>query len=135
MKMISVIIANKSKHRGELTNAGFVCGLTAGRLMADDTFGSDVVDGDGQKHAFLTRIGHMVREAGDNKIRELRKKFAENPDVILVDYTEDAAPSSYEKYQENLAAHAGEQITYRLLHAYGPEEFLLPLTKNLSRLS
>ena len=103
--------------------------------MPDETFGQEVTDGDGNKHAFLTRIPHIVREAGENKIRELRKKFATNPEVMIVDYTEDAAPSSYEKYAEALSSHSGDGISYRMVCAYGPEEFLAPLVKNLSPLS
>ena len=134
MSMISVIVVNKNKCVGELTNAGFVCGLTAGRLLPDETFGAPVTDGENQEHAFLTRIAHIVRKAGESKLRELRQKCAENPDVILVDYTEAAAPSCYDTYVKNLSSQSGDQISYRMVSAYGPEEFLVPLTKNLSAL-
>lgn len=135
MRSISVLIIRKNQKDGIVSNASFVVGLTAGRLLPDETFGSDAVtDGDGRAHRFLTRIPHHVREAGDNKMRSLFAQFTDNPDVSVVTYTEDAAPSSYEKYAENLANHSGEEISFRALHIFGPEDVVVPATKNLSRL-
>ena len=135
MTNVSVLIVDKNlKTPGVLANTAFVLGLTAGRLLPDETFGPDVVDGDGARHTYLTRIAHFVREAGQSKLRSLRAGFAELPEVRVVDYTEDAAPSDYETYTRDLGGHAGEQIVYRALYVYGPEEQVVPLTKNLSRL-
>ena len=132
---LSVLIIDQSiESKGIATNAGFVLGLTAGRELPDDTFGYEVTDGDGASHAYLTKIGHYVRKAGQNKMRELRTKFIAEPKVKVVDYTEDAAPADYEEYAHNLASHKGEEIVYRALYIYGPKEVILPLTKNLSRL-
>lgn len=133
---MSVLIVDQAlEDKGVLTNAGFVLGLTAGRELPDDTFDRDVVDGDGSTHKYLTRIGHFVRKASQSKIRDLRRKFMAEKDVKVVDYTEDAAPADYAEYAHNLGAHKGEEIFYRALYVYGPKEIVLPLTKNLSRLS
>lgn len=133
---LSVLIVDQSaEDKGILTNAGFVLGLTAGRELPEDTFDRDVVDGDGSTHKYLTRIGHFVRKAGQSKMRELRAKLIAEKDVKVVDYTEDAAPADYEEYARNLAGHKGDQISYRALYVYGPKDIVLPLTKNLSRLS
>jgi hypothetical protein len=135
MSHLSVLVVDKNlKTPGVLANTAFVLGLTAGRALPDATFGPAVVDGDGVEHTYLTNIAHFVREAGQSKLRSLRAAFAQMADVHLVDYTEDAAPSDYATYQRDLAAHSGDQIVYRALHVYGPEEQILPLTKNLSRL-
>lgn len=131
----SVLIVDQSiENKGIATNAGFVLGLTAGRELPIETFGHEVKDGDGLPHKYLTKIGHFVRKAGQNKMRELRNKFLANPNVKVVDYTEDAAPADYEEYAKNLASHKGEEIIYRALYVYGPQSVVLPLTKNLSRL-
>ncbi len=86
-------------------------------------------------HKYLTKIGHFVRKANQTKIRDLRAKFLQDPNTKIIDYTEDAAPADYEEYAKNLGTHKGEQISYRALYVYGPTSVVLPLTKNLSRLS
>ena len=116
-----------------MTNAAFVLGLTAGRLLSGDTFGPDVTDGDGSIHKHLTNIGHFVREAGQSKLQSLRSEFMQIEGATVVDYTEDAAPANYDEYASNLAGHKGEQILYRAIWVYGPAEIVLPKTKNLSR--
>lgn len=132
---VSVLIVEHSlESKGIIANAGFVLGLTAGRKLPDNTFGHEVIDGEGATHPYLTKIGHYVRKAGQNKIRELRKKFSADARITIVDYTEDAAPADYDEYARNLASHAGEQISYRALYVYGPKDIIVPLTKNLSRL-
>lgn len=136
MKFISVLVVDQSiENKGILTNAGFVLGLSAGRYLPADTFGSDVVDGDGSTHGALTNIAHFVRKSGQSKLRTLRAEFINHPDVKIIDYTEDAAPSNYETYAANIATHKGDEITYRAVHFFGPEEVLIPKTKNLSSLS
>ena len=135
-KFISVLIVDQAiDSKGVVANVAFVLGLTAGRGLPHETFGPDVTDGDGATHRYLTRIGHIVRKAGQNKLRSLRQALAGNPDVLLVDYTEDAAPADYGEYAETLAKHSGEELKYRALHVYGPEEIIAPLTRNLSRLT
>jgi hypothetical protein len=135
-KFISVLIVDQGiDSKGVVANAAFVLGLTAGRDLPQETFGPDVADGDGVTHRYLTRVGHVVRKAGQSKLKSLRQALAGNPDVLLVDYTEDAAPADYEEYAEALAKHSGEELKYRALHVYGPEELIAPLTKNLSRLA
>jgi len=82
MAKISVLIVDKGiDSKGVIANTAFVLGLTAGREISADTFGEDVVDGDGMKHKYLTRIGHLVRKAGQNKIRTLREEFANRDDI------------------------------------------------------
>lgn len=133
---ISVLIVEQSiEDKGILANASFVLGLTAGRELPQETFAHDVMDGDGSQHRYLTQIGHFVRKAGQSKIRELRRKSLETPGTITVDYTEEAAPADYEQYTRTLAGHKGEEIRYRALYIYGPRDIILPLTKNLSKLS
>src|SRR5437762_461565 len=133
---LSVLIMDQSlEDKGILTNAALVIGLTAGREIPFETFGEDVQDGETSAHKYLTKIAHFVRKAGQSKIRDLRKQFVENKDTKVIDYTEDAAPSDYSEYAKNLALHKGEEIRYRALYVYGPKDFILPLTKNLSRLS
>ncbi len=135
-EFVSVLIVDQVREdKGIIANASFVLGLTAGRMLSDSTFGHDMVDGEGSHHAYLTNIGHMVRKAGQNKMRELRKKFFEAGIVKVIDYTEDAAPADYATYASALASHKGEEITYRALYVYGPATLIIPLTKNLSRLS
>ncbi len=134
MKNISVLIVNeKLDHKGIISNTSFVLGLTAGRELAQETFGSDVVDGDTSTHKYLTNIGHFVRKAGQNKIRTLRKEFLDQ-NILVVDYTDDAAPSDYAAYQSAIKNHKGEEIIYRAIWVYGPEEIVTPKTKNLSSL-
>ena len=94
-----------------------------------------MTDGDGTPHSSLTNLAHFVRKAGQAKIRTLRSEFINNPNVNIVDYTDDAAPSDYVSYTESLGQHKGEEIVYRAIHFFGPEEILLPRTKNLSSLS
>jgi hypothetical protein len=135
-KFLSVLIVDQAiESKGIVANAAFVLGLTAGRELPGETFGPDAVDGNGATHRYLTSIGHIVRKAGQNKLRSLRQELARNPEVLLVDYTEDAAPANYEEYRETLAKHSGEELNYRALHVYGPEAIVGPLTKNLSRLA
>lgn len=132
---ISVVIVDQNlDHRGALTNAAFVIGLSAGRSMPQDTFGPDVADGDGSIHRSLTNIGHFVRKAGQSKIRTLRAEFAENPLVQVIDYTEDAAPSDYNEYSASLRLKRAAELSYRAIHVFGPEDVIVPRTKNLSRL-
>jgi len=134
-KFISVLIVDQAvESKGILANAALVLGLTAGRELSQSTFGSDVVDGDGAIHRYLTNIGHVVRKAGQSKMRSIRASLAKSPDVLLVDYTEYAAPVDYDSYSRSLAEHLGEDIKYRAIYIYGPEEIVMPLTKNLSRL-
>ena len=133
---LSVIIVDQQlDNKGVLVNLGFVLGLTSGRHMPDNTFGPDVIDGDGKNHKYLTNIGHYVRKAGQSKIRSIRQSLADNPDVLIVDYTEDAAPADYSSYEKSLGAHKEEEIVYRAIHVCGPSTIIEPLTKNLSRLS
>jgi len=134
MKNISVLIVNeKLDHKGIISNASFVLGLTAGKELPKETFGSDVMDGDNSMHKYLTNIGHYVRKAGQNKIRTIRKEFLDQG-IVVVDYTEDAAPADYKSYTSSIKSHKGEEITYRAIWVYGPEEIVLPKTKNLSSL-
>lgn len=134
-RKVSVLIVDQTLDAvGVLANCAFVLGLSAGRMLGSDTFGREVVDGDGFRHHALTNIGHNVRKAGQAKLRKLREIFAAMPGMIVVDYTEDAAPADYEEYARNLMLHKGEQIRYRAIHIYGAEEEVVPLTKNLSRL-
>lgn len=134
MKNISVLIVNeKLDHKGIISNTSFVIGLTAGRELAKETFGIDVVDGDGSTHKCLTNIGHFVRKAGQNKIRTLRKEFLDQG-IVVVDYTEDAAPADYQSYTESIKSHKGEEIIYRAIWIYGSENIVFPKTKNLSSL-
>lgn len=133
---LSVLVIDQSiDNKGIIANAGLVLGLTAGRMIPKNTFGYKVTDGDGLPHAYLTKIGHFVRKAGQSKIKALRAKFVQNEKVIVIDYTEDAAPADYEAYAKNLAQHKNNEIFYRALYLYGPKEVILPLTKNLSKLS
>ncbi len=135
-RFISVLVVDQSlDNKGVIANVGLVLGLTAGRELPKETFGGDVTDGDGVSHLYLTRIGHTVRKAGQSKIRNLREALAAQSGVLLVDYTEDAAPADYEEYTRTIASHSGEDLKYRALYVYGPEEIVGPLTKNLSRLT
>ncbi len=129
-----LIIAKGVDHKGILANCAFVLGLTVGKLLPTETFGQDVIDGDGTNHKFLTNISHYVRESGQSKLRTLRAEFIQNSEVVVVDYTEDAAPADYSKYAESLAKHKGEEIIYRAIHVYGPAEYIISKTKNLSML-
>jgi hypothetical protein len=129
-----LIIAKGVDHKGILANCSFVLGLTAGRLLPNESFGPDVIDGDRTNHKFLTNISHYVREAGQSKLKTLRSEFIQNPDVIVVDYTEDAAPADYATYTASLGTHKGEEIMYRAIHVYGPTEYVVSKTKNLSML-
>jgi hypothetical protein len=134
-KFVSVLIVEQSLDAaGIIANAAFVLGLTAGKLLPQETFGPDTIDGDGSTHKFLTNIGHYVRKAGQAKLRTLRNTFVNSAETSVIDYTEDAAPADYSVYASNLKEHSGEQISYRAIHVYGPEEVVVPLTKNLSRL-
>ncbi len=134
MKNISVLIVNeKLDHKGIISNASFVLGLTAGRELPKESFGSDVMDGDNSSHKYLTNIGHYVRKAGQNKIRTIRKEFLDQG-ILVVDYTEDAAPADYQTYEASIKSHKGEEIIYRAIWVYGPEEVVFPKTKNLSSL-
>ena len=136
MRYISVLVVDQAQeNKGILVNAGFVLGLTAGRSLPDETFGPDVVDGDGNTHRRLTNIGHYVRKAGQSKMRTLRRELSALSDVTIVDYTEDAAPADYSAYQTSIAGRKSEELNYRALHIYGPEELVLPRTKNLSSLT
>ena len=136
MKYLSVLIIDQSlDHKGIISNASFVLGLTVGRHLPEETFGPDVTDGDSSVHKYLTNIAHFVRKGGQGKLKALRAEFMDVESVTIVDYPEDAAPSDYAHYQESLGKHKGEEITYRAIHFYGPEEILLPRTKNLSSLS
>ena len=135
MDYVSVLNVDKGMDSaGIVANSALVLGLTAGRMLPDATFGPDVVDGDGAMHTYLTNIGHYVRKAGQNKLRTLRQEFASVTDVIVIDYSEDAAPADYDEYARNLASHPGEDIRYRAIYVYGPEDIIIPRTKNLSRL-
>lgn len=135
MQNASVLIVAKGvDHKGILANCAFVLGLTAGKLLPPETFGPEVVDGDGISHKSLTNISHYVREAGQSKLRTLRAELAQNPSVIIVDYAEDAAPADYLTYAKSLGEHKGEEIIYRAIHVYGPADFVVPKTKNLSML-
>lgn len=132
---ISVLIVDKGiDSTGILANTSLVLGLSAGRTLPAETFGEDVLDGEGSTHSSLTNIGHYVRKAGQSKIRTLREKFSTDTDITLIDYTEQAAPADYSQYRENLAQVSGEDIKYRAIYVYGPEETIVPLTKNLSKL-
>jgi len=75
-----------------------------------------------------------VRKATGAKLRTLWTEFSADPDVSLVDYTEAAAPADYGAYTAALGSTAGDEITFRAIHVYGPEEKIVPLTKNLSSL-
>ena len=120
--------------RGILANAGLVLGLSAGRVLPQETFGAEVVDGDGSSHAALTNIGHYVRKAGQGKLRKLRRELSSHEDVVIIDYTQQASPADYQKYMDDLSQSSGEDILYRAVYVYGPEEKVVPLTKNLSKL-
>jgi len=132
---VSVLVVDQNLiHLGILANAALVLGLTAGRELPESTFGHDVVDGEGSTHKYLTKIGHMVRKAGQSKIKTLRDTLGEEADVRIIDYTDDAAPADYEEYARNIGSHTKEQLNYRAIHIFGPHAKVNPLTKNLSRL-
>lgn len=120
--------------KGILSNAAFVLGLTAGRELPQDTYGDNVVDGSGSTHKYLTQIGHFVRKAGQNKIKTIRKECFDKG-IMVVDYTNDAAPADYAEYTRTIATHGEDALQYRAVWIYGPEEIVYPLTKNLSKLS
>ena len=131
----SVLIVDQNEsHKGILTNAAFVLGLSAGRLMKEESFGTPVVDGDGFMHAPLTNHAHFVRKAGQSKLRTLRELFTNTKGVTVIDYTIDAATSNYSEYEALLGNHKGEEIEYRAIHVFGPEDIIKQNTKNLSRL-
>ena len=131
----SVLIVDQGiDSRGTIANIALVVGLSAGRELPGETFGSDITDGEGAVHRYLTRIGHIVRKAGQSKMRSIRAVLAGDPRILLVDYTEDAAPSNYAAYASSLSTRAGAEIQYRALYMYGPSEVIGPLTKNLSGL-
>lgn len=89
MEKISVLIVDKAlDHKGILANASLVIGLSAGRLMPEETFGEVAIDKDGNQHYPLTNQAHFVRKAGQSKLKTLRSKFTENPEIIVVDYTD-----------------------------------------------
>lgn len=135
MTKVSVLVVDQQLDPvGIIANTSFVLGLTAGRELPENTFGEDVVDGEGKKHSYLTNIGHFVRKASQGKMKSIRSALSENKDTLIVDYTNDAAPSDYNEYATNLSRHAGDEIVYRAVYFYGPEEVVVPLTKNLSRL-
>src|SRR3989344_2226582 len=130
MKNISVLVVNeKIDHKGILANTSFVLGLTAGRELSPETFGKDVIDGDNSTHKYLTNIGHYVRRAGQSKIKTIRKEFLD-AGIMVVDYTDDAAPADYAAYETSIKNHKSEEIVYRAIWIYGPEEVVLPKTKN-----
>lgn len=131
----SVVVVNEKLDRGQQANVAFVLGLTVGRLLPEETFGGDVMDGDGATHRYLTRIGHTVRKANPNKLATLRNAFATTPEVVVVDYTKDAVPPVYEEYEAGLRSHSGDAIVYYGIAVYGPEELVISKTKNLSILS
>ena len=134
-EILSVLIIDQNlAHRGAMANAAFVLGLTAGRLMSDHLFGHDVEDRSGAMHRYLTRIPHFVKKAGQGKIRSLREALLVQPQVSIVDYPEEAAPSNYSVYAQNLSMKGADEITYRAIHVAGSYAVLYPLTKNLSRL-
>ena len=134
-QFVSVLVVDQAQdHKGILTNAAFVVGLSAGRTLPADSFGGKVVDGEGKEHHELTRIAHFVRKASQSKLRSLREAISVNSASVVIDYSEDAAPSDYQTYTQQLGQHSGEQITYRAIYFYGPSELVYPLTKNLSRL-
>lgn len=93
-----------------------------------------MIDGDGKIHKFLTNIAHHVRKAGQNKLKTLRETFSEDPEITIIDYPEDAAPSDYSEYATQLSSHKSDEITYRAIYVYGKADKVIPLTKNLSRL-
>jgi hypothetical protein len=135
MHETSVLIINQGlAEPGTVANVAFVVGLTAGRLLPPHTFGGDVADADGRLHRHLTRLPHFVRRAGESKLRALHAAFSAMPEVVVVDYSDDARTSEYEKYAAALATRRTEAVVYRALHVFGPSHLLLPLTKNLSRL-
>jgi hypothetical protein len=136
MAYISVLIISQSlkEYVGVAANAAFVLGLTAGGQLPDTTFGRPVCDGDGLEHAGLTCIAHHVRKASGNKLASLRRELASYPEMVVVDYPDAAAPSDYATYTQALVGQKGEAVTYRAVYAYGPEEVLAPLTRNLSRM-
>jgi len=132
---ISLLIVNKSiAEPGIIVNAAFVLGLTVGRQLPDETFGPAVIDGAGNRHESLTSIGHIVRKATSTKLRTLWGTFSADPEVLIVDYTEAAAPADYAAYAAALGSSAGDEISFRAIHVYGPEDKIVPLTKNLSSL-
>jgi len=134
-KLASVLIVDQQlENKGIIANAAFVIGLTVGREMSLETFGNDVLDKDGINHRYLTRIGHIVRKAGQSKIRSIRELLVTNVYVSMVDYPEDASPSDYSIYAANLKSRSKDEINYRALHIIGPESIVVPITKNLSRL-
>lgn len=136
MDSVSLLIVDKKldAEPGVLANCALVVGLTVGKEIPESTFGGDVTDGDGQEHKYLTQIGHHVRKANQTKMRTLREHFSAIPEVLVVDYTEDAAPADYAAYADALGSHSGEEIEYRALYLYGPAEEIVPKTKNLSRM-
>ncbi len=134
-QMLSVLIVDQTLvHKGVMSNAAFVLGLSAGRAMPDSYFGYAVKDGSGNEHRPLTNIGHFVRKAGQAKLRTLRDELAAMPGVVVHDYPEEAAPSDYSEYSKNMSTRAPGDITYRAIHIFGPAEAVAPRTKNLSRL-
>lgn len=138
MSTASVLVVNKSllssgDDVGKLINAAFVLGLTAGRELSAETFGGDVIDGDGTVHRYLTKIGHYVRKASGGKLRSLRQACEMHNEITVVDYTDAASPASYAEYEKSLSSQQGENITYRAIHISGPAELVSSLTKSLSR--
>jgi hypothetical protein len=134
-RLIGVLLVDQSiTSAGIEQNLGLVLGLSAGRKMLCEHFGPDVSDADGRTHPQLTNSPHFVRKCSANKLRELRDVFASHPELIVVDYTEAAATSDYAAYAKALSEQAGDQVVYRAVFAFGPEQLLTPLTKNLSRL-
>lgn len=136
MRCVSVLIIDQAQEsKGIVANASFVLGLTAGRRLPDSTFGPDVTDGEGGVHCSLTNMAHIVRKAGQSKLRTLRRELQDCDGVMIVDYTEDAAPSDYETYRTSIATKKLDELVFRAIHIFGPEDVVLPRTKNLSALS
>jgi len=121
-------------HVGIIANATFVLGLSIGREMNASEFGDAVIDGSGSLHHALTNMKHIVRKAGDTKIKTLRAQLLAQPGVTVIDYTEAASTSDYDEYVRTLENQKSDEIIYRAIHILGPQEIVEPLTKNLSRL-
>ena len=65
----------------------------------------------------------------------LNQEILENPLLDVDGQQEDAATADYREYARSLSERSGDDIRYRALYIYGPEDIVGPLTKNLSWLS
>lgn len=128
-----IMIVNEKLPIGIIANTAAILGITLGMKMPD-VVGSDVADGNGNRHAGIIRFPVPMLKGSKETLYQLRAKLfcKDYSDLTVVDFT-DLAQSckTYSEFIDKMAECSEEDLSYIGLAVCGDKKKINKLTGNL----